>query len=705
MKKYQFIPFLHRSRDFLYLALAVVFILSAITWLVLQKATDFQHSGFIEQDHSLYLQYAHQMATGHPYVFTPGDTPSSGSTTHLYIWLLALLYKLGVHGDAFIASIFCLNVFFYLASLALLWGIARKLLPEKGDWVVLLVALSGQTLTTFLGGTDMGFFTFLTLALFFALLYNRWILTPILAFLCGIARPEGFLFAIAALVLSSFLWIQKKRDKEKEGFLIFFSMGLAGLLGFFLTLFINHAVTGHFQFMSVMNKGYFHHYNLSGAVFRTLTDFLLMIRELLFGLSGGARQYFVPPILGGVFGLIGVLLLQRNRSLALREIWILLAAGASMLLIATSEYQGVSNDRYLGWLLPIWFLYIVAGVEYLARKWKAPLVFNGLLLLLAGFQCASLLFAEAYSYSAAILTSRTREFAEEAECFLPSGSTVGTAAGSGIQFFTPELKIRNFPGYLSPDLFIPDHYPRPRYTLERLKHRSEFCFDYWMLRPGERSLFEGLIPGLTGQVLLPGTDFAFTTGDFLVLSKADWSALKGGELPSCSIPENFSLLDTLDVAYITDERAHNYTSSCRLTGIRIPPVSLVSSISGETNLFYEAGRVIVGEESFQLHHIIPNHPLLLVLRTARRVRARSYFASQENRIDNYELKKQIKLSLSVDASPSRSFEIELADDGFCEISLLLSAEDIHSASPKIKVFGDHISFIWWAFQPVEHGML
>jgi hypothetical protein len=72
-----------------------------------------------QRDSLMYQQYARSMAEGHPFRYNPGDAPSTGSTSYLYPALLALLYKVGAHGDALATAGFVLASVLYLAFLFL----------------------------------------------------------------------------------------------------------------------------------------------------------------------------------------------------------------------------------------------------------------------------------------------------------------------------------------------------------------------------------------------------------------------------------------------------------------------------------------------------------------------------------------------------------------------------------------------------------
>ena len=681
--------------------LALVFI--GIIYFLLQAASGFEGMSYVEVDQTLYMQYARNMATGHPYVFTLGDAPSTGSTSHLYPWILAGLYKLGAHGNAFFAAVFWLNAFFYLGIIFSIWLIAKKMAPKLAPFSVFLTVISGQTLTTFFGGTDMGLFSFLTLGLFAALLYEKKKTAILLATLCGVTRPEGFVFAIAALLIGGFLFVfNQKKGKDTRCVVpnhasIFLLTGIAALLAFIFVLIINYQLTGYFQFMSVMNKGHFMHYSFFEAIRHTLYDFIDLIMSLFFGLHGKGRQFLGIPILSGLLGISGVLLLIRNKKVVLLEWWFLLVTGAVFLTISMSGWQGISNDRYLGWFFPVWSIYILIGAKKWSQFFTSRFVFNGIIFLLFGFQLISTCIAFDYIYSSGVETNQFRLFAKKLDKKLPKNSIIGTGKQSGMQYFLPHHRLWNLSGILSPDLFVPHVYTTIESLFEYLKHNPERRFTYWLLKKNEVSYFKNMIK-IEKSGIMKSPDLEFVTGDSFLLYSASWRSFSGGSIPLIP-PENLTLVDQMDVGYNQDEIAHSYKKTIRFGGVPNDQMPFVSTFSllGKNKNYFEAGYLILGSESFKIRNAHVNTPLTAILRTSRSIKTVSFSRSNYLRI-NYNLKNKIKLLISVDGDEPTPVDLELNEKGFSEVKIPIAGNRIHSAQPRITIYGDHISFAYWFYQ-------
>jgi len=114
-------------------------------YMVATLATPGTHLSVPQPDTLLYCQSARQIAEGMPYVFSPGDKPSTGSTSHAYPFLLAALYKTGATGDVLLTAGFVLNAVFYLIFLANWGSIVCRLLvsPWMRTAACALLALNG----------------------------------------------------------------------------------------------------------------------------------------------------------------------------------------------------------------------------------------------------------------------------------------------------------------------------------------------------------------------------------------------------------------------------------------------------------------------------------------------------------------------------------------------------------------------------------
>ncbi len=657
-----------------------------------------------EPDQTIYLQYARNIALGQPYVFSPGDAPSTGSTTHLYPFILAACYKLGATNDALFTASFVLNSFFYIAIAFLGWIAAKKLYQKIATLVLFTALISGHTVAAVFSQTDIGFFTMLAMAAIAATLHGRkwWMLALIV--LCAISRPEGAVFSIAYLATGAAGLIFGEKFKDAPGTKSqskwFLLCAFAGLTAFAATLFANNLLTGHTMFMSVANKGYFKQYPLGGAIEQTLFDLMALLKGFLFGLSDNSgRQFFHVPLIAGFLGMAGILLHPRvDKKIRLCELWILLCAAGSLATVASSQWQGLSNDRYLAWIFPIWTWYILIGAFQLNKRQSSRFFLPVCCTLIIGYQLVSLTFVFSQKYTVASYLNRQKTFAEKMGEQLPPRARLGSAHGGiGVLYYAPQLKIYNLLGILSPDFFDADYSNEPLRLIDRLKHRPDLRFEYWLGNSNPKSSGKWAQP-LMGDAIMMDTDTAVGDPRALAVYSANWNAIEGGNVPVLIEKQldGLQLIDAIDIGYCPDERTHGYHVDLRLKNTVFPLCHKHAKLAGKD--YSEVGRIVMGSESFTIQNITPGKPVRLVLRTSRSASGQCFVGRQVSSIKNLEMNDTIVLDVLVDGEEVASPALSIAGDGFQEVILEIPAEFVNARELNVKIAGDHISYAYWFYQ-------
>ncbi len=657
-----------------------------------------------EPDQTIYLQYARNIALGHPYVFSLGDAPSTGSTTHLYPFILAACYKLGATNDALFTASFILNSLFYIAIALLGWLAAKKLYPNIATLVLFTALISGHTVAAVFSQTDIGFFTMLAMAAIAATLYNRkwWMLALIV--LCALTRPEGAIFSIAYLATGAAGLLFGERLKDAPGtrsqsqwFLV---CAGAGLAAFAATLLLNNLLTGHTMFMSVANKGYFKLYPLGGAIEQTLFDLMALLKGFLFGVqNNGGRQFFHVPLVAGFLGFAGILLHSRvDKKIRLCEFWILLCAAGSLATVASSQWQGLSNDRYLAWIFPIWTWYILIGAFQLNQRQHSRFFLPVCGTLIIGYQLVSLSFVFSQKYTVTTYLNRQKEFAKTMDKQLPPGATLGSAHGGiGVLYYAPRLKIYNLLGILSPDFFDADYSNEPLRVIDRLKHRPDLRFDYWLGSSNPKGSGKWAQPFM-GKTVLMDSDTAIGDPRALAVYAAEWNTIEGGNTPVLLAKQLNGLqrIDAMDIGYCPDERAHDYHVDLRLKNTTIPLCHFHAKL-GEKD-YSEVGRIVMGSESFTIQNATPGKPVHMVLRTSRSAAGHCFVGRQASSIKNLEMNDTIVLDVLVNGAKVSTPALSIAGVGFREVMMEIPAAAVSSHELNVQIAGDHISYAYWFYQ-------
>ncbi len=122
----------------------------------------------------IHFQYARQMAAGQPYVYNPGLPPTSGATSFLYPYILAVGYLVGFQG-------LNLGLWAMLVGMVALvlstWLVYRLILRfDAPEWLAVLIAVlfavSGPVSWHFMSGMETGLVVLFTLATLYFLIQS-----------------------------------------------------------------------------------------------------------------------------------------------------------------------------------------------------------------------------------------------------------------------------------------------------------------------------------------------------------------------------------------------------------------------------------------------------------------------------------------------------------------------------------------------------
>ncbi|MEP7290829.1 MAG: hypothetical protein ABI835_03550, partial [Chloroflexota bacterium] len=148
-------------------------------------------------DAYIHFQYAHQIAAGQPYVYNPGLPPTSGATSFLYPYLLAVGDLIGFRG---------LNLGWWAmgigaVALALSAWLVYRIVNLAAPYGLALVfaaafALDGWIDWHFMSGMETGLTILFALLTLYAVLARRFRLSIAAMTLLALIRPEGGLLTL-----------------------------------------------------------------------------------------------------------------------------------------------------------------------------------------------------------------------------------------------------------------------------------------------------------------------------------------------------------------------------------------------------------------------------------------------------------------------------------------------------------------------------
>jgi len=211
-------------------------------------------------DSFIYMQYARAIAEGHPFVYTPGNAPTTGATSLWYPLLLVPPHLLGLSSDLCIAWVLGLGAVCLAATSLLLATLGSRLGGPVGGLIALVLFLvNPHLLWGYMSGMEIAFYGTVLLATAQAYVNERrearfptlrwWLFA-----LAG-ARPEG---AILCLVFGVLVAVDRARAARTQGGPRWITPTLllpfaAGALPFL----VNLAVTGSIESTSAQAKSIF----------------------------------------------------------------------------------------------------------------------------------------------------------------------------------------------------------------------------------------------------------------------------------------------------------------------------------------------------------------------------------------------------------------------------------------------------------------
>lgn len=158
-------------------------------------------------DAYIHFQYAHQIAVGQPYIYNPGLPPTSGATSFLYPYLLAVGDLLGFRGLNLGLWAMGIGAVGLALSAYLVYRIVRVAAPETVALIFAVAfALDGWIDWHFMSGMETGLVILFVLLTFYAVLVRRFRLSVAGMTLLALIRPEGGLLALLAAPVA--LWLQ-----------------------------------------------------------------------------------------------------------------------------------------------------------------------------------------------------------------------------------------------------------------------------------------------------------------------------------------------------------------------------------------------------------------------------------------------------------------------------------------------------------------
>lgn len=643
-----------------------------------------------QPDTMLYCQAARRIAEGHPFSFSEGALPSTGTTSHVYPFVLALPYALGCTGDAMFRAGFALNALFYLVFLVG-WGkvIVRKCRgPAAQITAAAAVALFGQAAFSAFSQTDIGLWMAVSALLAAGFAARCFWLYGAVLIVGPWIRPEG-MFCILAFVLAMFVaGLRCCRMGDESVRRRDVTLAVAAVLSAVGVFALNCFLTGHIGFSSLAHKGHLATKPFAQAVYATAFDGMVLLKAFVFGLPGKApRDFCFIPVLGAVFFWTAVFVRNWWRDGDWREFAWLLAVGGGILSVAQSGMQDMNVDRYLAWALPTILVFMAAGAGAIS-EWIKERIRGSLWCLPCVLMVAfGAVMAVVHVFMLHVTSSESdvkRDFASRCHQVMEPGVSVGSWNGGGI-YEMPGRRLAQLSGVYSPEFQV-RHVGTGAFEI--LKNEPKTRFDYLLVT--DSSDQHGL-----------GPDGAFSDSEQVLvgpkacqLLRMNWAPFAAAaETPSAPLP-GLTLMGRVDVGYDPDETAAGYEVLPAYDIRPFDPVAFCGSNNGVRMV--DVGRVVVGGDRMSVP-LRPGRELHVVMRTYPRQKVMQSSVDGGGWSD-YAFANPLRLAVVVDGEPAGTVSVAYSENGFSDVSFCIPATAIRSERSEIAFLGDHIACCYWFFQ-------
>lgn len=625
-----------------------------------------------QPDTLLYMQAARRIAEGHAFSFSAGTAASTGTTSVLYPFVLAVPYLLGAKGDALVCAGFLLNAVFYLVFL---WGWAKVVSAvfQKTSLrlaALSLLALSPQPAYCALSQSDIGLWLAVSGLFAAAFMSGRCVPGAALLALGPWIRPEGMVLVLA---FSVYALVVRRRAEILTA--------IAGIVSSAGVFALNFFLTGRAQFSSVANKGYFTTHTLPEAIYMTASDMVQVLKGFVLGLSDyPPRVFFLIPVVGAAFFVWGLLTHKWSGEKGVKLGTLFVAVLGCFATVAMSGWQNTNVDRYIAWTFPLVVVFVAQGASDISSRLESAWARRVVVWLPAAYAALSSFVMFAVYNGNSRDSELVREFARRCETLMEDGASVGAMGRTGMAYDFSDRRFAHLAGIYSLEFRSRELLS----TLEILKNEPDTRFDYWILSP------DGGF----------GDDFRHLAGEQvsvgpigLELLKANWRPFDNAALPP--VVEGAELVCKIDVGYEKDEELRGYRVEQTYGQRPFAPMLKIAE-GRDGSKMAEVARMVAGFDEMTVPLAV-GRDSTVVMRTydSCSIAARGAFVGSRVK---YEIANPARMNVAVDGQIAGEVSFSMATNGFSDVSFTIPGRFITSPASRVAFLGDHIACCYWFYQ-------
>lgn len=512
-------------------------------------------------DAYIHLQYARAIAEGHPFSYIAGQPATSGGTSLIYPVLIAPLLNTSMRPEV---GMILVGLGFWIASAFLILSLIGG---EAGMLFTFLFVLQGSLYFAFLSGMETGLFIFVTLLTLRGVVRRNPIGAISAGALAALVRPEGAVIGVGAAL---YMMCHTASRRYLISRLPLYALPVLAVL---VQPLINLIYTGSITASGMQAKSYL--YNVPrdwDVIIRDMGDTAVRIWRELLSVTTPDYGTVLLCVLALIMILVGAVEAVRTRKptpALLIGVWFV----GLTLLISTLETAFWQFKRYQQPMIALCFPlvgWLMLRLWETRRTWLRVGAVVGILGLLIQVGLTLMPFMSYYDDNTAEVASSQLPMAHYVREEVPPNAIIGVH-DIGVMAFVGGHNTYDLVGLTTPDAALPWR-NGPGAVYEQMA-RSPYRPDYLAIYPDARGLTYFQNTALFAQKLrsFPSTkprfNVASATDSGQDVYQIDWRAVEQNGSFYALQPfqhyvrdavEGMSLVDSVNVAYLHDEEAHQY---------------------------------------------------------------------------------------------------------------------------------------------------